>query len=128
MELKDGNHILSEEDLQIFKHFNVFPQEGKIKEKSDTERFVILFLCTRNHDKTQIVENCRPFIKEITRISEYLDNNDDISDIMNDLGVDEEGFNDMISGMLNQLPDVYSEREAKVIRRNANLNTLLNDE
>lgn len=63
MEMSKNTLVVSDEFVDIYKHFSIFDQVEKIKKLDDIEIYLLLILCLDKHDDNNpiVVKNLIPF-------------------------------------------------------------------
>jgi len=119
MKVTDGKLTLTTEELYIYQNFNVFPQSENLNKLKDLDRLFLLFICSKNHESDEINENCAPFMCEMNTILSSLESSDNL--------IGKYTANELSNFIMNsdKLPPIYSSEEARNIRRESNLNTIL---
>ena len=125
MEIKDNKIVLSESEIKIYQYFNVCSQESEIKKMCDEDKFIILFICSKGHEVEETIDNFRPFRDIFVEISKHLDSEKSslYESVKSLYGIDD--FNKMVSSFMLELPKRFTEIEAKRLRREININTIL---
>ncbi len=129
MRKNNDKYELTDEQLEIYKNFNVHPQKDNLSNLNEFDRFVMLYTCTLMHDPEQIYAQFNSFkdelIDDIKPLSSVFDPkmSERVEKLFEDNNITMTEFIDGCSEI--KFPDIYTESEAKKLRRDNNINTIL---
>jgi len=129
MRKNNDKYELTDEQIEIYKNFNVHPQKDNLLSLNEFDRFVMLYTCTLKHDPDQIYSQFDYFkdelIDDVKPLSSVFDpkTSERIEKLFEENNITMTAFIDACNDM--NFPDIYTESEAKKLRRDNNINTIL---
>jgi hypothetical protein len=129
MRKNNDKYELTDKQLEIYKNFNVNLQKDNLLGLNEFDRFVMLYTCTLKHDPEQIYFQFNGFedelINDVKPLSSVFEpkTTDKIKKLFEDNDITMTDFIDGCGKI--EYPDIYTEAEAKKLRRDNNINTIL---
>jgi len=125
----ESNFLVSELFLEIYKKFNVCSQIEKMNLLSRKELFLMLTLAVDsfNEENLAVIENCRPFKRELEIILALQDDESvedpDILELSKEIGEKYIDTHNLISSS-GKLPKPLSDEEALILRRDLSIDSV----
>ena len=121
-EIKENKLVVSNNFVEIFKHFNVSDKTKEMRELSKRELYLLLTVCLDKHDDELPIVNYNflPFRDEVMEINDVQDDKEITNQVILDLIKESDDkyieTDYIVDEMGNKLPDPFTKEEIRDLK------------